>query len=112
MNKLILCLIAIVVLFQFCNPSKKMNASHAAITYTANIQPLIIANCTPCHIPPKGFKKAYNTYDAVKGDIDEILRRANLNPGDRGFMPFKHSKLPDSTILVLSQWKAGGLKEN
>lgn len=83
----------------------------AKITYNANIQPLMVANCSPCHMPPKGFKKAYNTYDAVKGDIDAIISRIEKNPGDKGFMPFKHPKLSDSTIQVYVQWKTDGLLE-
>ncbi len=82
------------------------------LTYTTNVQPTIVANCSPCHIPPKGFKKAYDTYNAVRGDIDEIMRRINLNPGDKGFMPFKHAKLNDSIINIFSQWKTDGLREN
>jgi len=81
-------------------------------TYTTHIQPIIVANCSPCHFPPKGNKKAYDNYNAVKGDIDSILVRVNRNPGDKGFMPFKHPKLSDSTINVLVQWKKDGMLEN
>ncbi len=45
-------------------------------------------------------------------DIDAILDRINKNPEDRGFMPFKHPKLPDSTINVFVNWKKNGLREN
>jgi hypothetical protein len=70
-------------------------------------------NCSPCHIPAKGGnKKAYDNYGNVKNDIDDIIRRISLNPGDRGFMPFKHAKLSDSTIAVFVKWKADGLAEN
>jgi hypothetical protein len=35
-----------------------------------------------------------------------------LNPGERGFMPFKKTaKLSDSTIAVFKQWKEDGLGE-
>jgi hypothetical protein len=40
-----------------------------------------------------------------------MLTRINLNPGDRGFMPFKHPKLSDNTINVFAQWKKDGLLE-
>ena len=79
------------------------------ITYTANVQPIMVANCTPCHFPPKGFKKPYDTYEAVVADIEPILSRIQKNPDDPGFMPFKHPKLPDSTIMVFVQWKKDGL---
>jgi hypothetical protein len=72
---------------------------------------LMVAPCSPCHFPPKGNKKPYDTYLGVKNDIDSILVRINKNPNEKGFMPFKHPKLPDSTINVLVQWKKDGLLE-
>ena len=108
-----LLLLAMPFALQFCAHSKKAMAAKIPpkITYAANIQPLMMTNCTPCHFPPKGFKKAYDTYDAVKGDIDAITDRIQRNPADRGIMPFKHSKLSDSTINVYVQWKKDGLLE-
>ena len=81
------------------------------LTYLANVQPLMMTNCTPCHFPPRGNKKPYDTYTATMGDIDPILERIQKNPGDKGFMPFKHAKLSDSTINVFVQWKKDGLLE-
>lgn len=98
-------------IFQFCSSSKKA-VKAPDITYAANVQPLMVANCSPCHFPPRGNKKAYDNYTAVRTDIDSILIRVNKNPGEKGFMPFKHPKLSDSTINVLVQWKKDGLKEN
>jgi hypothetical protein len=69
-------------------------------------------NCTPCHIPSKGGnKKPYDVYANVKTDIDEMIRRIELNPTDKGFMPFKKAKLHDSTIAVFKKWRADGLLE-
>ena len=81
------------------------------ITYMANVQPTIVANCSPCHIPPKGFKKAFNTYDSVRLNIDEMIARIQKRPDEKGFMPFKHQKLSDSTIMVFVNWKKDGLLE-
>lgn len=105
------------VFFTQCGPSKKLAEAPPPppkLTYATNLSTAILNNCTPCHIPAKGGrKKAYDTYAAVKTDIDEILRRIDLNPTDKGFMPFKGTaKLPDSTIAVFKQWKADGLLEN
>jgi hypothetical protein len=88
-----------------------MGAWDSSAQFDSTQKPLIVANCSPCHIPPKGFKKALDTYDAAKTNIDDMLTRINLNPGDRGFMPFKHPKLSDSTINVFAQWKKDGLLE-
>lgn len=95
---------------QFCSTSR--NAAKNNITYDGNVKPIMEARCTPCHFPPKGNKKPYNSYLAVKNDIDSIIDRVNRNPTEKGFMPFKHPKLSDSTINVLVQWKKDGLKEN
>ncbi len=111
MKKLILFFFVIVVCtFQFCTSSKKAHAM-VKTTYVGNVQALVTANCSPCHIPPNNRKKAFDTYAAVKGDIDDIISRIEKNPDDRGFMPFKHAKLSDSVINVFVKWKADGLLE-
>jgi hypothetical protein len=94
-----------------CNTAKKITGE-PKLTYSNNVSAMITTHCTPCHIPAKGGnKKAYDNYANVKTDIDEIIRRINLNPGDRGFMPFKHPKLSDSVIAVFTKWKADGMIE-
>jgi nitrate/TMAO reductase-like tetraheme cytochrome c subunit len=107
------CLLFSLVLLQFCTSAKKAASKKPApLTYEANIKPLIASSCVPCHIPPAGFKKAYDNYTAVKTDIDEMLRRINLTPTEKDFMPFKkRAKLSDSLINVFVQWKADGLLE-
>jgi hypothetical protein len=104
---------AVVLLLTNCDPSKKVAATPVPkTTYESSIQTIVSANCTPCHIPSKGGnKKAYDNYTNVKTDIDEIIRRIELNPGDKGFMPFKHAKLSDSTINVFKQFRTDGALE-
>jgi len=83
------------------------------MSYTANVKTIIQAKCTPCHIPASGgFKKALDTYDAVKQNIDDIVRRIKLNPEERGFMPFKHAALSKEEIAVFENWRNGGMNEN
>jgi len=109
-----LLLIAMVftgVLFQYCSASKKAKKSAPAITYTSRVQPIIASSCSPCHIPPGGNKKALNSYTAAKDNIDDIITRIQKDPSERGFMPFKHPKLADSTIQVFVQWKNEGMPE-
>lgn len=113
-----LSLLALIVTGVFilsnCNPAKKAAASSPAkLTYEANVMAAVADNCSPCHLPAKGGKKKpYDSYASVKTDIDEIIRRIELNPTDKGFMPFKKTaKLSDSTIAVFKQWKADGLLE-
>lgn len=112
----IVLLVSSILLYN-CHSSKKiMAATQPAapkITYAANIQDLVATNCSPCHIPAKGgFKKPLDTYAAASANIDEMLSRIQLNPDDKGFMPFKHAKLSDSTIALFKAWKANGVSEN
>ena len=117
MKKVAFFLILSLVVLQFCVSTKKSTTTaagkpaHVAVTYLANVQPTIANNCSPCHMPPKGFKKALNSYEAANANIDDMITRIKLNPGERGFMPFKHNKLSDSLIAIFTQWKADGLLE-
>ncbi|HEX6845816.1 MAG TPA: hypothetical protein VF144_02505 [Chitinophagaceae bacterium] len=97
----------------YCSSSKKA-AKVPKTTYTANVSTIIAGSCSPCHIPSKGGnKKAYDNYANVKADIDEIIRRVELNPTDRGFMPFKKTeKLPADLVAVFKKFKEDGALEN
>ncbi len=112
MKKTVLALLLVVgTIFQFCSTTKKTIADVPKVNYTANVQPLVTMHCSPCHIPPRGNKEALHTYDAAKAHVDEMIARVQKNPDEKGFMPFKHPKLPDSTINVFVKWKADGLPE-
>jgi len=110
-------LMASVVLLYNCSGSKKATASAppppVAFNYETNVKTVIETNCVPCHVPAKGGnKRPYDNFANVKSDIDEIIRRIELNPTDKGFMPFKKAaKLSDSTIAVFKKWKTDGLME-
>ena len=106
---------AAVLIFANCNPSKKAAATVVPkSTYTADLSVVIMNNCVPCHIPAKGgFKKSYDNYANVKTDINEMIRRIELSPTDKGFMPFKKKeRLPDSTVAKFKKWRDDGLLEN
>jgi hypothetical protein len=106
-------LLASAVLFYNCHGSRKATASKpAATTFDGELKAVIETNCAPCHIPAKGGnKRPYDNFENVKSDIDDIIRRIELNPTDRGFMPFKRAKLSESTIAIFKKWKADGLNE-
>ncbi|HYC40149.1 MAG TPA: hypothetical protein VEB63_06630 [Chitinophagaceae bacterium] len=114
MGKYILSIsvLACVAIILSCGSSKNL-AETPRLTYESDLSTVIMNNCTPCHIPAKGgFKKAYDNYANVKTDIDEMIRRMELDPSDKGFMPFKKkARLPDSTIAVFKRWRADGLRE-
>ncbi|MEO6583779.1 MAG: cytochrome c [Ferruginibacter sp.] len=118
MKKLFLVLLAcsFVAFLTQCKSSSKVAATPPAakmIYFDADVMPLVSANCSPCHIPAKGGnKEALDSYDAVKTEIGEIINRISLNPGEKGFMPFKHPKLSDSTIMVFVKWRDGGMAKS
>jgi len=100
------------ILFINCHSTKQATASApASYTYEGNVKAVVSQSCSPCHISGKGNKKPYDNFANVNSDIDEIIRRIDLNPGDKGFMPFKHPKLPDSTIAVFKKWRDDGRLE-
>lgn len=106
-------LLAAAIIFQFCSSSKKAQKTVTApeATYTANVQNIVATNCSPCHVGAGAKQKRLDSYDAVKSNIDDILHRIQLNPTDKGFMPMRHPKLPDSTIQVFVNWKNSGLMQ-
>lgn len=102
-------------IISFCSSPRRVTSSTAEpakLNFESHLTPVIQGNCSPCHIPSKGGNKlAFDNYENVKTNIDSILRRINLNPGEKGFMPFRKTKLPDSTIAVFQKWKEDGLIE-
>ncbi len=104
---------AMAIVLANCSGGKKAASAASKLNYQANLQTVIMDNCSPCHIPAKGGnKKPYDNYSNVKTDIDEIIRRISMNPGEKGFMPMrKTTKLSDSTITIFKQWRSDGLLE-
>lgn len=97
----------------YCNPAKKASRNVVKATYTNDVSSLVMSNCSPCHMPANGGKKKpYDSYANVKADIDEIIKRIELNPGDKGFMPMRRTtRLSDSVIAVFKKWKNDGQVE-
>lgn len=93
--------------------SHKSSAAKVVLTnYTTDVQPLIQAKCSPCHLPSKGgFKANFENYEGAKKYGEDMVKRVILNPGDRGFMPFKHEKLPAQEIEIIKKWVSDGLLE-
>lgn len=81
-----------------------------ATLYTADVLPLIQAKCSPCHLPTKGgFKADFENHESAKKFGAEMLVRVQLNPGEKGFMPFKNAKLSAEEIAVFKKWLNGGM---
>lgn len=108
----ILMLLASVL--QFCGSAKKIKTAAAGqpTTFEANVLPVIKAKCAPCHVAPIGTKKHLTDFASAREEADSILRRIQLNPGEKGFMPYRKSeRLPDSLVQVFVKWKAEGFRE-
>lgn len=103
----------VAIVFSYCSGSKKAANVAPKSSFENSVHATIVGYCSPCHIPEKGGKKkAYDNYANVKADIDEIIRRVEMAPSEKGFMPFrKTEKLSDSTIAVFKKWKEDGLLE-
>ena len=112
-------MVAGISLLSNCHSAKKSAAktnapstvppTAAAVSYHTNMESVIAANCSPCHFPAKGGNKTpFDSYDAAKKNIDSMIVRIEKNPTDKGFMPFKRSKLSDSTITLFKQWRDSG----
>ncbi|MBK8710745.1 MAG: hypothetical protein IPL97_02505 [Niastella sp.] len=107
--------ICLVTFFSYCTSSKKTTSSSAIetsksdITYHGIVQEIITTRCAPCHIPAKGGKKlALDNYDAITKNIDEIIYRVSLSPGEKKYMPKKNPALGADSIAVLKNWAAAG----
>jgi hypothetical protein len=101
--------ITCVTVFAYCSGSKKIAEVKAPlVSYQASIQNLVVEKCSPCHIEGKGNKLPLDNYDAMKNNIDNIISRIEMNPGDRGYMPFKRPKMSDSSIAIFKTWKTDG----
>lgn len=123
MKKLLIpvgCISLSVVLLASCHhhkqpmtePTTNAAGTTSSVSYAVNMKSIVADHCSPCHIPAKGGnKKALDNYDGLKSSIDEAIRRIELNPGDKGFMPAMHPKLSDSTIAVFKQWRDAGMPQ-
>lgn len=114
--KKIFFVLTIVAVSIFAACSKKNNPGKTAreipSTYTIDVAPLIQAKCTPCHLPSRGGNKAnFENYESAKKYGPEMVVRIQLNPGERGFMPFKHEKLSAEEIIVFKKWVDKGMLE-
>ena len=112
--------ITLLLVFVFIACSKKTAPGKTAevpkvklSTYTADVQPLIQAKCSPCHLPTKGGNKAsFENYTSAKNFAADMVVRIKKNPGERGFMPFRQPKLSAEEIAVFEKWVNDGAMEN
>ena len=111
-NKLIILLVC--SSFLLVNSCKKDETPVpvAKVTYTADVKPIFVASCTPCHMAAGTNPNKWDNYTMAKNKINVILDRVQRDPSIPGFMPKNGSKLSDAKIATLKKWMADGLLEN
>jgi len=77
----------------------------ATVTYSKNISAILKTNCYACH-------SDFESYDMVKANMTEIVKRINFPTSDQRFMPKGESKLEDCTILQINNWVNKGGQNN
>lgn len=83
----------------------------AKTTYIANVKPIFVASCTPCHLAGGANPNKWDDYATAKAKINTILDRVKREPGSTGFMPRNGTKLAADKIATLEKWVADGLLE-
>ena len=80
-------------------------------TYKSDIQPIIVASCSPCHVYGGAQINFGSSYNNTKNKADAIIDRINRMQGSTGFMPYQGTKLDAATIAKIEKWKTDGLLE-
>lgn len=80
------------------------------VTYNNTVKAIINGNCGSCHGNPtsNGAPISYNTYNLVKGDINDIISRINSTSNPMPPTGLMAPSLRDD----IQQWKDDGLLEN
>ncbi len=91
-------------------PQKSETKTVPVTSYAGPVKELIMAKCSPCHVAG-GNKTPLDNYESTKRLAEDIIRRVELNPGERGFMPMKREKLSADEIALLKKWKEEGMAE-
>jgi len=81
------------------------------VTYLADIKPLMVASCTPCHLAGGSNPNKFDDYATAKSKITTILDRVQRESTAAGFMPRGGTKLSAANIALLNKWVADGLLE-
>lgn len=81
------------------------------VTFIADIKPLLVASCTPCHLPGGANPNKWDDYATSKSKISAILDRVQRESTAAGFMPRGGTKLSAANIALLNKWVADGLLE-
>lgn len=85
------------------------------VTYNGQVKAIIENNCIFCHSdPPQNFAPMrLTTYEDVRSAVltRGLLDRISRDQGAPGMMPSGGTRLPQSTIDLITQWQAQGFQE-
>lgn len=105
--KIILTLMFIGILYVSCDSATTQDLSPVVTnpTYTANIAPIMDANCVSCHSGGNQFPDL-DTYDAVKSAADGTNSNALLCRLDAtcGSVMPPSGSLPTATVNMVKTW--------
>ncbi len=97
----------------FCTTTKNAalsSGTNAKYSYAEDVAPLIGKYCSPCHFPDDGNLKFLDTHKAVARNIDDIIYRVDLSPGQDNFMPAGADiGLSNTEIQLLKDWRDSGM---
>ncbi|MDI1354006.1 MAG: cytochrome c [bacterium] len=117
MNKRLLCLFVVIISFsceQDKGPKQKQHQIKSA-TWSAEVAPIILKNCTPCHRPGEsGAFDLLNYRDAFrKGKLIKFVTQTKYMPpwpADPSYSHFVGERaLSDSDIELIKLWVDGGM---
>ncbi|SHG72338.1 Cytochrome C oxidase, cbb3-type, subunit III [Flavobacterium fluvii] len=95
------------------NPTPTPNPS--TITYINTIKSIMDSNCISCHgtTPSGGAPMSLTTYQNVKDAVMNrgLIDRISRAQGAAGMMPYNGTRLPQSTINQVIDWKNNGFAE-
>jgi uncharacterized repeat protein (TIGR01451 family) len=94
------------------NTSSKTPVPVVIINYIADVKPIFVTSCTPCHLTGGTNPNKWDDYATAKAKITTILERVQRAPGTTGFMPKVGSALTAAQIATLKKWVTDGLLEN
>ena len=108
----LLLIIGAAFILQNCK-SSQASQTVAKVSYDADLKPLMVRSCTPCHFPEQGKKEMLDTYDATRVNIKDIIARMEMDPSEKGYMPFKSKKEAMSTeeVQKFKDWMAQGFAD-
>lgn len=107
------------LLFLGCTSDSESDLMHTpspnTVTYTNTVKSIIDNNCISCHgiTPSGGAPMSLTTYQNVKDAVTNkgLIDRISRAQGASGMMPLGGTRLPQSSIDQITNWKNTGFTQ-